>query len=44
MLSGGATAYGYGYMSVSEVPALNRNQANTVTAAISMLGRMISYA
>ena len=44
VLSGGATAYGYGYMSVSQVPALNRNQANTVTAAISMLGRMISYA
>ena len=43
-LSGGSTTYGYGYMAVSEVPSLNVNQANQVTAALSMLGRAISYA
>jgi hypothetical protein len=43
VLSGGAVTYGYGYMAVSEVPALNVNQANTVTAALSLLGRAISY-
>lgn len=44
VLSGGAVTYGYGYMSVSEAPSLNVNQANTVTAALTMLGRSISYA
>lgn len=44
VLSGGAVAYGYGYMSVSESPQLNRNQANQVSAAITLLGRFISYA
>lgn len=43
VLSGGAVAYGYGYMSVSEAPQLNRNQANQVSAAITLLGRFISY-
>lgn len=44
VLSGGAVTYGYGYMSVSEAPSLNVNQANQVTAALTMLGRSISYA
>lgn len=44
VLSGGATAYGYGYMSVNEAPTLNRNQANQVTAALTFLGRFMSYA
>lgn len=44
VLSGGAVSYGYGYMSVSEAPSLNVNQANQVTAALTMLGRSISYA
>lgn len=44
VLSGGATAYGYGYMSISEAPTMSRNQANQVNAAITMLGRFISYA
>jgi hypothetical protein len=44
VLSGGATAYGYGYMSVNEAPSLNRNQANQVTAALTFLGRFMSYA
>ena len=43
-LSGGAVIYGYGYMNVSETPSLNVNQANQVTAALTMLGRSMSYA
>lgn len=43
LLSGGATTYGYGYMAVSEVPQLNVNQVNQVTASMTMLGRTISY-
>lgn len=43
VLSGGAVTYGYGYMSVSESPSLNVNQANTVACALSLLGRSISY-
>ncbi|MDX9843924.1 MAG: phage tail tube protein [Aquabacterium sp.] len=43
VLSGGATAYGYGYMSVSEVPQMSKGQANQVNAAITFLGRFISY-
>lgn len=43
LLSGGSTSYGYGYMSVSEVPQLNKGQANQVTAAFTFLGRTISY-
>lgn len=44
VLSGGATAYGYGYMSISEAPTMSRNQANQVNAAVTMLGRFVSYA
>ncbi|MEM5384139.1 phage tail tube protein [Paraburkholderia phymatum] len=43
VLSGGVSSYGYGYMSVSEMPSLNVNQANQVTASFSLLGRSISY-
>lgn len=43
LLSGGSTSYGYGYMSVSEVPQLNKGQANSVTAAFTFIGRTISY-
>lgn len=43
VLSGGSTVYGYGYMAVSEVPALNVGQANTVQCAITFIGRVISY-
>lgn len=43
VISGGAVTYGYGYMSVSELPKLNNNQANTVDAALTLLGRAISY-
>lgn len=43
VISGGAVTYGYGYLSVSEVPQLNNNQVNTVQAAMTVLGRSISY-
>ena len=43
VISGGAVTYGYGYMSVSETPKLNVNQANTVDAALTILGRTVSY-
>lgn len=44
VLSGGAVAYGYGYLSTSEAPAMSKGQANQVNAAITFLGRFISYA
>jgi hypothetical protein len=44
VLSGGAVAYGYGYLSISEAPQLNRNQVNQVSGAITFLGRFTSYA
>lgn len=44
VLSGGQFVVAYGYMSVSEVPQLNVNQANTVTCALSFLNKPVSYA
>lgn len=43
VISGGAVTYGFGYMSVSELPRLNNNQVNEVSAALGLLGRAISY-
>lgn len=43
VISGGAVTYGYGYMNVSEMPKLNSNQVNTVDAAITVIGRSLSY-
>lgn len=43
IVGGGATVYGYGYMSVSEVPQMQSGQVNQVQCAISLLGRTISY-
>lgn len=43
VLSGGSTQYGWGYMTVSEFPKLNNNQVNTVDAALTFLGRTMSY-
>ena len=43
VLGGGGTMYGYGYMSVAEAPTLSRNQANQVNAALTVLGRAVSY-
>jgi hypothetical protein len=44
VLSGGVSSYGYGYMAVSEMPTLNVNNVNTVTASFALQGRAISYA
>ena len=43
VVSGGSTTYGFGYLSVSEMPKLNSNAVNTVDAAMTVLGRSISY-
>ena len=43
VISGGAVTYGYGYLSISEMPKLNSNAVNTVDAAMTILGRSISY-
>jgi hypothetical protein len=43
VISGGAVTYGYGYMSVSEMPKLNSNSVNSVDAAMTVIGRSISY-
>lgn len=43
VLGGGSTQYGYGYLNVSEFPKLNNNQVNTVDAALTFLGRTMSY-
>ena len=43
VLSGGSTQYGWGYMTVSEFPKLNNNSVNTVDAALTFLGRTMSY-
>lgn len=43
VLSGGSVQYGYGYLTVSEFPKLNNNQVNTVDAALTFLGRTMSY-
>lgn len=43
VLSGGNVTYGYGTLTVSEVPALNVGQVNTVTCSISLRGRSVSY-
>jgi len=42
-LSGSGVTYGFGYMSVSEVPQLNVNQPNQVTAVLTLLGKALSY-
>lgn len=43
LLAGGETSYGYGYMAVSEIPALASGQPNQVQASFSLIGRSISY-
>lgn len=44
VISGGGVGYGYGHLAVSEMPQMARNQVLSVNAAISMLGRFITYA
>lgn len=43
VMGGGSVGYGYGYMSVSEMPALARNSVNSVQASIALLGRFVTY-
>lgn len=43
VISGGAVTYGYGYLNVSEMPKLNSNQVNTVDAAMTVIGRSLTY-
>ena len=43
VISGGAVTYGYGYLNVSETPKLNSNAVNTVDAAMTVIGRSLSY-
>ncbi len=43
VITGGAVTYGYGYMSVSELPKLNNQQVNSVDAALAVIGRAVSY-
>lgn len=42
-LSGGTVSYAYGTLAMSEIPNLTSGQANTVRAAISVDGRMMTY-
>lgn len=42
-LANGAVSYGYGYLSVEEMPKLSTSQVNQVTATFSLLGRSVSY-
>lgn len=44
VMAGGGTGYGYGHLTVSEMPAMQRNQVNSVQCGIAMLGRFITYA
>lgn len=43
VIGGGGSLYGYGYLTVNEMPSMTPNQVNTVTAALSFLGRPVSY-
>lgn len=43
LLAGGQTGYGYGYVSVSEVPKLQKGQTNQVSASIALLGKFVGY-
>jgi hypothetical protein len=44
VLASSAATYGYGFMSVREAPALQKGQANQVTASVTFMNRVISYA
>jgi hypothetical protein len=44
VLGGGGSMYGYGYLSVSEIPSMTKGQVNQVSAALTMLGRPMAYA
>lgn len=42
-LAGGIRGYGYGYLSVSELPLLDRDQVNRVNASIALIGKFVGY-
>lgn len=44
LLADASASYGYGYIYVGEVPQLQTNQANQVTAVFTLLGNSINYA
>lgn len=44
LISGGAVAYGRGFMAASEVPSLNRNQVNAVNVGMTLTNRLVAYA
>lgn len=43
LLADGSASYGFGYMSVSEVPTVSAGNPNSVKAVFSAQGRTISY-
>ncbi len=43
VMSGGAKAYAYGNLALSEVPSFNRNQVNSATLALSVRNRLLAY-
>lgn len=43
-IAGGGSIYGYGYLAVSEVPAISANSPLTIKAAMTLLNTPISYA
>lgn len=43
VLTGGQTGYGYGYIAMSEMPRLQKGQANQVSASIALLGKFVGY-
>ncbi|MDR2213949.1 MAG: phage tail protein [Pseudomonadales bacterium] len=43
LLAGGQRGYGYGYVSINEMPQLSRGQPNQVSATIALLGKFVGY-
>lgn len=43
VLTGGSVGYGYGYVALNEMPAMNKGQVNTVQASITLLGKYIRF-
>jgi hypothetical protein len=43
VLGSGGSTYGFGYMAVSEVPALASGQTNQITVVLTLLGKAMTY-
>ena len=43
ILSNNSIQYNYNYININKFPKLNNNQVNTVDAALTFLGRTMSY-